>query len=379
MPSRSRAGSWPSAWGSSRRSDVEILDLRPRPERWLAARPPVAGGGLAALAGRVADALARRRVAGRRPAVDHALVVSVGNLRVGGTGKTPVVAALAGALASRGIPGAVVTRGHGGQASGPLAVCPGDASAGDEARLLAARLQDWPWQVIQARDRQAGVDWLGRHVPGCRVILLEDAHQTARVGRHLEVVILDRWEQGHGGEVAPRAGPVLPFGPYRETIHGAARADVWLLETTEESPGSANGPAVCRFTRSSRLAVAQGSVPAGGPVGLLAGLARPERLEADAIALFGRRLALAVRLGDHVAYHARLLARILAAGRDRGVVGWLTTEKDWVKLATAWPAAVPVTLVVQEVVWGGTPTLPDLVAERLAVLGGASGGPAARG
>jgi len=358
---------------------VEILDRRPWPERWIADRPDGIGGVLAALAGRVADALARRRAMGRRPAVDHALVVSVGNLRVGGTGKTPVVAALAAALASRGIAGAVVTRGHGGQAAGPLAVCAQDPAAGDEARLLAARLQDGPWLVIQARNREAGVAWLARHAPDRRVILLEDAHQTAGVGRHLDVVILDRWDQDDRGGVVPLAGPALPFGPYRETVRGAERADVWLLEADVGLRGPASGPAVCRFTRSSRLQPAQGPLPVAGPVGLLAGLARPERFESGATGLLGRYPAIAVRLGDHVAYHASLLARILAAGEVHGVVGWLTTEKDWVKLASLWPATVPVGLVVQDVGWGGTPTLPDLVEERLAVLGAASGGAGAAG
>jgi tetraacyldisaccharide 4'-kinase len=348
---------------------MDVLELRSLPERWLAGRTASAPGrrivGLHAMAGSVADWLVARRVARRLPPVGDAFVVSVGNLRVGGTGKTPVVAALGAALADRGVPGAVLTRGYGGRAAGPLAVCPDEPLAADEARLLARRLRDRGWMVVQSRDRAAGRAWLGRHAPDRRVILLEDAFQTRGLGRDLDVLILDAWRTADGGVIEPVTGAVLPFGPYRETARGARRAEIWLLETAGPLPEAPPGVTVCGFERRNALAAARGELPTGVPLALVCGLARPERFEAAAAsALPGRELSLSVRCRDHADYRPALVRRILEAGRRAGAGGWLTTEKDWVKLASVWPATVPVAVLRQDVVWTWTPTLPDVVEER---------------
>jgi len=358
---------------------MEVVDLRPSLERWFADRPAPpaaargAGGPVGRLAASLADRLVSRRVRRRSAPPADALVVSVGNLRVGGTGKTPVVGALAAALAQQGVAGAVLTRGHGGSARGPVAVCRHDPSGGDEARLLAGRLREHGWLVVQARDRGAGLLWLRRHEPGRQVILLEDAFQTAAVGRHVDVLILDSWETSAEGVVVPRTGAVLPLGPYRETARGSARAAVWLLEQAGPMPAGPPGVTVCGFTRRSWLVAEVGAGPGEGPVALLSGLARPGRFEADATRLAPGTPVLAVRTRDHAGYDGDAVGRILAAGRSRGVAGWITTEKDWVKLAGLWPADVPLAVVRQDVVWGQTPALPDVVRERLAVLGAGRG------
>jgi tetraacyldisaccharide 4'-kinase len=351
---------------------MEILDRRPWPERWLAGRTGAAPASpLAGAWSRLVDAWTARRVRRRIPPPEDLLLVAVGNLRVGGTGKTPVVGALAAALAERGIAGAVLTRGHGGAGGGPRRVTVDDPAAGDEARLLAGWLAATGWPVVQSPDRPAGLAWLRDRVPQARVVVLEDAYQTAGIGRHLDVLILDAWEQDRRGAVVPRAGATLPLGPYRESAVGAGRADVWLLETRAPLQAPAGGPAVCAFARQDVLApVAERPTPAAGrPVALISGVARPERFEAAAVACADAPAVLAVRLRDHARYRSGDLEPWLARARARGAAGWLTTEKDWVKLQGIWPAGVPVAVVRQRVLWRQTPTLPDLVGERLAVLG----------
>lgn len=361
-----------------------VLDWRPFFERWLAGRSVVAEGlephSIAgALAGKVADAICGRRAARRLPPPRDVLVVSVGNLRVGGTGKTPVVLAAAQALESRGFRGAVLLRGYGGRSSGPLLVESGDHRASDEARWLAAGLAEGRWSVMQARRRHRGLTQLLASRPRPEVILLEDGFQTAAVGRHLDVLILDAWD-ARGDRLTARTGAVLPFGPYRETVRGAGRAHVWLLETDDLSgippPRSiGNAPRVHGFRRDhvlqpgivgARPAAATGTTAQRW--GLVAGLARPEVFEAAAASLLQDAAVLAVRCGDHCAYGAELTARILAAGRQHGVTAWITTQKDWIKLRRHWPADQPVYVVRQTVVWIGAETLPDLIEERLASL-----------
>ena len=346
---------------------MKIIDLRPAGERMIGGRRTDADGGIAGrVLGGLADALTARRVAGRAAPPHDTLVVSVGNLRVGGTGKTPVVAALARDLAARNLSGCVVTRGYGSALPGPVTVDPDLDGAGDEARLLAGLLGGMTWTVIQARDRRRGVAAALAGRPAPRVIILEDAHQTARVGRHLDILILDRWRLGADG-VRPVTGAVVPLGAYRETAAGARRAGVWLLEA-EHPPID---PRVAGFFRRDGLReVGRGPLPADARVGLVCGLARPERFESTAARLLDRPPALSVRCADHCRYDGDVLDRALAAGRQAGVSAWLTTAKDWVKLQSRWPTGQRVAVVAQDVVWTGAKALPDLVEERLGMLAG---------
>jgi tetraacyldisaccharide 4'-kinase len=343
---------------------VEIVDLRPvgeRRARELWARPPSPPRrALAALAGRVADGLAARRAGGRGPLPAHTFVVSVGNLRVGGTGKTPVTARLATDLAAAGLRGAVLVRGYGSAAAGPLLVEADDAAAGDEARLLAGRIGSCGWDVIQARRRAAGLAHAMARTPRPEVVIVEDGHQTAAVPRHLDVLILDRWETTTAGVVA-RAGLTLPWGPYRESARGAERAGVWLLETACP-PAAAVGarPIVCGFAREVALDARDEGDDA---VGLVSGLALPEGFEAACARALGRAPRLSVRCADHCQYDDGLLDRVLAAGRGRGVARWITTEKDWVKLQLRWPVMEPLTVARLEVSWTSAPALSEVVLE----------------
>lgn len=338
-----------------------------------AAGPPAWLRVAAGLTAPVNRAVLARRVAARgAPPAAPPLLVSLGNLRVGGTGKTPVALELIRQLGARGRRGVVLTRGHGSALRGPAPVSPGDPLAGDEARLLAAASP--AWTVIQAADRPAGLALARSLAPA--VILLEDAHQSARLPRHVDVVILDRWRADQG-RIVPLAGPLLPWGPYREGPDGAERAAVWLLECAP-SPGAERswhgpeGQRVLTFHRALRLAATPPPAP-GATWGLLSGLARPASFEAGCARLLGATPRLAIRVDDHAVYGPALVARALAAGAAAGVTHWLTTAKDAVKLAAVWPAQPPLAVVELSIVWGTGETLPDLVEERLAAC--AAGAP----
>lgn len=345
-----------------------VVDLRPRAERLLdRSAGVVAERPWHRVAGMVADALVRRRVAGRCAPADDLLVVSVGNLRVGGTGKTPVVLALATDLAARGIRGGVVVRGYRARDATPRLVDAGDVRAGDEARLLAGRLEPVRWPVVQAAGRSEGIALLRRAVEQPQVVLLEDAHQSRRVGRHLDVLIVDRWQRA-GGLLRPDTGPTLPFGPYRETAAGAARAAVWLAEGIEPTDRAAS--TLVGYQRSMALAAADRSQVAHADVGLVCAVARPEQFELGCQDLLPRPPVLAVRLPDHGEYDDAVRRRLAALAERHGVQCWLTTAKDQVKLGSRGPGGRPLLVVQLAVSWTTTPTLPDLVEERLWQLAG---------
>lgn len=354
---------------------MNVLDLRPWPVRLWSGRSGGRGPGAAwvsRVTGAAADALVARRVARRAPPPAGLRVVSVGNLAFGGTGKTPVTAALASALAGAGRAGAVLTRGYGSAVADAIVVDPERDTAGDEARLLARLLAPLGWPVMQARDRRRGLNLLAGSLPADAVVLLEDGHQTAGVGRDLDVLILDRWREERRNGVPilePATGPVMPLGPWRESVRGARRAAIWLVEDDAPPGDGAGGHAVAGFARDLVLAAPDGAPlarPADGPWAAVSGIARPERFEAGVAALLGREAALAVRCTDHAPYGPALLARVVAAVRGAGAPLTVTTEKDWIKLAGRWPADLPLAVARLTVRWTGGRALPDLVGERLA-------------
>lgn len=143
-------------------------------------------------------------------------VVVVGNISVGGTGKTPLTVALVQALAARGLRAGVVSRGYGGSARGPLLVDAQAAAAvvGDEP-LLIHRLSGAP--VAIGRDRVAAAQLLLASAP-LDVILADDGLQHYRLARKVEICVIDG---------ARRFGNrrLLPAGPLREPLRRLERVD----------------------------------------------------------------------------------------------------------------------------------------------------------
>lgn len=262
-------------------------------------------------------AVVRRRraayLAGRRP-VDRlpVPVVVVGNIFLGGTGKTPLVALLARRLRQSEHRPGIVTRGHGGRVSGPLDVHPDTtpALAGDEAVLLARRTGV---PVVADRLRSRGARTLLEH-HGCDVVVADDGLQHYALGRDREVVVLDA-RRGLGN------GRCLPAGPLREPPERLDSVDL-VLANGGEHPLAAG-----HFTLEPEALrpVGQRSgepPPPGSAVHAVAGIGHPERFF-DALARQGFRVT------PHAfADHHRFRAADLQFGDRQPVV---MTEKDAVK------------------------------------------------
>jgi tetraacyldisaccharide 4'-kinase len=156
-------------------------------------------------------------------------VVVVGNITVGGSGKTPLVAALARALAQRGFHPGIVSRGYGrdDEGSEPLSVRPDSdpRRVGDEPLLLARA----GYPVVVARDRVAAARALLERHPTCDVILSDDGLQHYRLARNVEIAVIDatralgnRW--------------MLPAGPLREPPSRLEEVDAVAILTPESAP-----------------------------------------------------------------------------------------------------------------------------------------------
>ena len=314
------------------------------PRFW--SRPP---GLLAALLSPLAAlyaAVAARRIAraGMRVGVP---VICVGNLTVGGTGKTPMAIALAQRLIERGRAPHILSRGHGGRLEGPIRVDPARHDAGevgDEPLLLAAFAPTWV-----ARDRVAAAEVA--IAAGAEVLILDDGFQNPGLAKDLSIVMVDA-EAGFGN------GRVLPAGPLREPVaSGLMRADVVVLV----GEGRITLPDARKTVHATLGPVQTGMDWTGLPVFAFAGIGRPEKAF-ETLRALGADLRGTEALADHQSLTPSLLRRLSASAAALSAQ-LVTTEKDAVRLPRALRGQVlvlPVRLALAD--WGP-------VEERLGGLG----------
>ncbi len=257
------------------------------------------------------------------PAVDVP-VVCVGNLTVGGAGKTPTALALAPMLRDLGLNPHFLTRGYGGRLPGPVRVDPAAHTAGDvgdEPLLLAAEAPCWV-----SRDRHAGA--LAAVEAGAAAIIMDDGLQNRGLRKTLSFAVID-------GEAGLGNGFVLPAGPLREwAADGIARVQALVAVEPIAPPVEAllarlaAGRPVFRARFKPETAALSGR-----PVLAFAGIARPEKFFA-ALRAAGCAVAEAVPFDDHHPYAA---AEIGALERRADALGAVlaTTAKDHVRLPAA--------------------------------------------
>jgi len=262
-------------------------------------------------------------------------IISVGNLAVGGLGKTPVVDWLVKYFARQGKRVAIVSRGYGGNFTGELGVVStGDgqlqleaAVAGDEPVLLARRNPQVP--VLIARKRKLAIQELERAYE-VDLVVMDDAFQHRQVARTVDLVLLDATRPlGNGWP--------LPLGNLREFPRALQRADLLLLTRSQATSAEplAGKPT---FTSCHQLAdqvsdltgcARQVTALTGMKLVAFAGIANPDPFFA-ALTELGLTLVEQIALADHAEYSPAVLQRLRRAVADADAL--ITTEKDAVKL-----------------------------------------------
>ena len=307
------------------------------PARMLA----VAGGGYRGLLG------AREWLYGRGLLKSRALpcrVVSIGNLTVGGTGKTPAVEVAVQTLVAFGHRPAVVSRGYGRSTRGVQVVA--DAASisldpeesGDEPFLLARRLPGIPIVVGSNRHDAARV---AIEKFGVTAIVLDDAFQHRTLAKDLEIVMA-RAQRPWGN------GRLLPAGPLREPLASLARADL-VVATGALGLGDArevveavdeHAPRVPVLTatlvpsecwEAGRMQPISLAALGGKRFAAFAGIASPAAFAAT-LRSTGAVVEELAEFADHHWYAADDVARLDARAAELGVEALITTEKDWVRL-----------------------------------------------
>ena len=295
-------------------------------------------------------------------------VISVGNLVVGGSGKTPVVAALARLLVEKGERPAILSRGYGrrSHADGVLVVSNRERvlepveRSGDEPQMLARALPGVP--VIVSADRYlAGT--LAERQFGCTVHLLDDGYQHLHLRRDIDLLLVAKSDLDE---------QVLPWGRLREPTQAAAAADALLVTGPDddvEEVAAALGKDVVFLVvplfGEPRAIHADGAAlsAAGKRAVAVAGIARPERFFAAARAQ-GWDVVRELPFRDHHWFDARDMARITSAATDSGADVILTTEKDAMRLMHT-PDGIPWAYLPMDVVIERASAFSEWIGQRL--------------
>lgn len=266
-------------------------------------------------------------------------VISVGNITMGGTGKTPMVAWIAKYLITRGKRVAVLSRGYGGSAKGAVRIVSDGSTvflspeeAGDEPYLLARKIPGLI-VVIGADRHQAAQAVLNDLKPD--VFILDDGFQHLRLRRDLNILLLDAGNPFGNGAT-------LPAGLLREAPSAAHRADIVVYTRSGEDHRADHVPGKPCCRTQHRLC---GLVPlSGGEPQDFASLQQKQRMMAfsgianpeaffNALEAEGAKLITTLTFPDHTPYEDEELAAICRLRDASRSAVLLTTEKDAVKLA----------------------------------------------
>lgn len=283
-----------------------------------------------------------------------ARVISVGNITVGGTGKTPLVIYLAEKLRAQGEKVAILTRGYKRKKKEMVDLTQITRhevdwrDTGDEPYLLAHRLSDVP--IIVAKDRSSSGNYaVEKH--GARLLILDDGFQHLRLFRDTDIVVID--------SVNPFGnGKLLPAGPLREPLINLKRADVFILTKTDQASNKEELIAILRrynhkapIVESVYQVRSIEKLPDGSPVQAgevqskkalaFSGIGNPLSFE-NTLKQLGLRILRHRKFSDHFAYRNKDILELSREAESLGVDLIITTEKDSVRIPLINEPKIPI-------------------------------------
>lgn len=261
-------------------------------------------------------------------------VICVGNINMGGTGKTPTVIDLVMRLSEMGKTPVVVSRGYGGSLAGPVIVTPDHTAddVGDEPVLLSGF-----GTVCVSRDRFAGAKLAVQN--GADVLILDDGLQNPALTYDLTITVVDR-TVGFGNE------RVFPAGPLRETVsQGLSRSDLVLAIGHQGHVPTESVPLLTGVLKPLETGMDWKDLNTYA----FAGIGRPEKFF-NTLRSLGAKVIETREFGDHQKIPETMLKRLDADAWAKGAQ-LVTTEKDAARLPKAWQQKVltlPVRLSIDD-------------------------------
>ena len=275
-------------------------------------------------------------------------VICIGNVVVGGAGKTPVALAIGEMLASNGDRPHFLTRGYRGRARGPVLVDPNNHTmrdVGDEPLLLAAVAPTWV-----ARDRVAGAS--AAAAAGARTIVMDDGFQNPSLVKSLSLVVVDG-SYGFGN------GRLVPAGPLREPVEEAwARANGIVLLGVDQFGYETELAGRLSVLRARLVPSPASQALAGRRVVAFAGIARPTKFFLTLREMLCDVVATHT-FPDHHIYSEDQIMALVERAAEQGATP-VTTAKDAVRLPPGARAMIKVLNIAVE--WDDQPALNALLA-----------------
>lgn len=288
-------------------------------------------------------------------------VISLGNLTVGGTGKTPLTILVARQIKAAGKRVVILTRGYGGSQRRPVVISDGQEifqrppQCGDEAFLMARKLPGVP--VVSGAKRVAAGELAWREFQP-DLMLVDDGLQHLPLARDLDLVLVDADRPWGNGRLLPRGPlrePMALLRPRRLILVLTRYEPTRHLSTYQKLSQDFPGVPLCRAVFSLEEAERQpGEVQvslaeiATRPLLGFAGIAYPSRFAAS-LAAEGVKLVFFQPFADHQLLTAADLRQLLRRAQDLGAAGLVTTEKDWCRLGASWSGELPLYVVSLEV------------------------------
>jgi len=280
-------------------------------------------------------------------------VLSVGNLSVGGAGKTPFVIALGELLKARGIPFDVLSRGYGRQTRGVLEVDPNGTAAdfGDEPLLIVRRLNV---PVIVGESRYAAGSFaeekLAEQKFRPQLHILDDGFQHRSLARDFDIVLLSERDF---------TDRLLPSGRLREPLSSLSRGNAVVLpEKVQTDNPALSGKLIWRTKRQVILS----DVPRA-PI-VFCGIARPEQFLAqvrEKLRALGVAPAAELTFRDHHAYTLRDIEQLIATLNQHNAGGFVTTEKDAINLGALRPRLDPLAIATLNMILDNPADIVDTI------------------
>lgn len=279
-------------------------------------------------------------------------VISIGNLTIGGTGKTPAAIQIAGLLRDAGRHPVVVSRGYGRKNESEIIVASDGGvtvespdRVGDESSLMGVKLPGVP--VVVGADRyRAGM--FAYELFGPDTVVLDDGFQHVRLARDIDIVLID-------GRVPFGNGRLFPAGVLRESPRGLRRAKAVVITRSDDAKDADELARIIRRTTNAEIffachrpvdlidavgrEVKDLSALRGSSVAAFCGIARPASF-ASLLASLGADIRTSISYPDHATYSKHDLASLYQKAADARATMIVTTEKDAIKLRQYGPEGI---------------------------------------